>query len=274
MTKRIDFDKLIWRNEYNIGNMKIDNEHQKLFSLARMVFKQKDTKDEDLKKVVLELFKYVKVHFAHEESFMKEIKYPSLKEHKQIHQDLLIKLKEVVTNFNDLEVIDIKQNLFDFLEKYFITHIIVEDKKLNLWQTDLNQLRKSFGWKDLYTVGNKIIDEEHKQLFDIAKEAFLEVEDKNRKDKIKTILTDLYDYMFTHFKHEEEYMKSIDYPLYEEHLSLHRDIISTLNDFVKKLPNFNTELFEKELARLIDIVLVQHIIQEDRKITNYQSKDK
>lgn len=28
----------------------------------------------------------------------------------------------------------------------------------------------------------------------------------------------------------------------------------------------NIELFEKELACLIDITLVQHIIQEDRKI--------
>ncbi len=35
MEQTDNHDKFIWRSEYNINNFKIDNEHQKLFSIAR-----------------------------------------------------------------------------------------------------------------------------------------------------------------------------------------------------------------------------------------------
>ena len=61
-------------------------------------------------------------------------------------------------------------------------------------------------------------------------------------------------------------MQEINYPAIEEHKVLHHNIIEKINTFVKKLPTMNESLFEKELAKIIDIALVHHIIQEDRKI--------
>ena len=75
--------------------------------------------------------------------------------------------------------------------------------------------------------------------------------------------------MKTHFENEEKYMRDIDYPKYEEHKELHNNIISCLNDFIRHIHNFKLEDFEKELAKVIDITLLQHIILEDRKITKY-----
>ena len=62
-------------------------------------------------------------------------------------------------------------------------------------------------------------------LFDITKKAFTEVETR-KTAKIKDILTRLYDYMKTHFKHEEEYIQQINYPAFKEHKKLHSEIIS------------------------------------------------
>jgi hemerythrin len=45
-----------------------------------------------------------------------------------------------------------------------------------------------------------------------------------------------------------------------------------MNKFIVKLPNMDVETFEKELAALIDIWLLQHIITEDRKITSSVKK--
>ena len=42
-----------------------------------------------------------------------------------------------------------------------------------------------------------------------------------------------------------------------------------INEFVKKLPNSNENLFEKELAKLIDTLLISHVVFEDRKIINW-----
>lgn len=273
MADTLNINKIIWKSEYNIGNLKLDNEHQQLFLLARKALclidnKNKDTPQE-LKKIIKDLYGYVKTHFKNEEIYMDKIKYPHLQEHQLIHEDMLHKLNQLIQKLNTLELHIIEQQLFGFIEEYFIKHIILEDKKIHLWNTPLQSLRKSFGWKEIYSVGNDRIDDEHKKLFDIAQEAFSIVDNSKRNYKIKEILTNLYNYMQIHFEHEEDYMQEIDYPKQEEHKQLHQKIANNINNLVKRLPSLNVELFEKELAQLIDIALVQHIIQEDRKIIEY-----
>ena len=98
-------------------------------------------------------------------------------------------------------------------------------------------------------------------------QVIIENQPVKRNAKMKEVLTSLYGYMKTHFKHEEKFMQEINYPLFEEHKELHHNIIEKINTFVKKLPTMDENIFEKELAKIIDIALVHHIIQEDRKIT-------
>ena len=275
MTPNFSIDKLVWKSEYNIGNLQLDNEHQKLFYVAKKTLNISEISDDKkkklkLKEIVTELFEYVSSHFINEQKFMQRIKYPELPRHKELHKNMLSTLKELLSQLNNLEINEVEEKLCEFIEEYFVKHIILEDKKIHLWQLPLEELRKNFGWKNIYSVNNMKIDQEHKQLFDIAKEAFESVEDKNRNEKIKTILTDLYEYMKTHFHDEEIYMEEVNYPYIEEHKKLHKEIISQLNKFVKTAPSIEPELFEKELAIMIDIALVQHIIQEDRKIITWQ----
>lgn len=270
---------ILWRSEYNISNFKIDTEHQKLFSIAREAIQISKLEKEDeikdkLKDIISKLFKYVNIHFSNEEKFMEQISYPELPEHKVLHKNMINMLTSLISNLNSLKLKEIEKALSNFIEEYFIRHIVLEDKKIQLWNTDLDDLKKNFGWKDIYSVGNANIDAEHKVLFDIAQEAFLEVEPSLKTKKLKEILTRLYTYMKTHFKHEEEYMKEIGYPHLKEHQMLHEDIINTINNFVKTLPTLNEDIFEKELAKIIDIALVHHIIQEDRKIIAWKADNK
>lgn len=280
MQGSLDNISITWKSEYNIHNLKIDREHQELFSIAREALNTSKLKNDTerlvkLKKLVKKLFDYVGTHFSNEQKHMKDIGYPDLEEHIKLHKNMLTMLTNLVHDLNSMEIEKIQQALFNFIEEYFVRHIILEDKKIQLWSTNLEDLKRNFGWKSIYSVNNSKIDEEHKKLFDIAQEAFTEVEPHLKSAKIKDILTRLYDYMKTHFSHEEKYMQEIDYPLLKEHKILHAEIIAKINDFVKKLPTLNEDLFEKELAKIIDISLVYHIVQEDRKIINWlKSKNK
>ena len=271
MDNYINSNAIIWKSEYNISNFKIDKEHQKLFTIAREamnISKLKDDKEvkNKLKEIITKLFEYVGTHFSNEQKYMEEIDYPELENHKILHKNMLNMLTNLISELNKLELEDIEKLLFNFIEEYFIRHIVLEDKKIQLWSTSLEDLKKNFGWKEIYSVGNVEIDREHKQLFDIAQDAFIQVEEKQRNAKIKEVLTELYTYMKTHFKHEEKFMQEINYPLIQEHKVLHHNIIEKINTFVKQLPTMDESLFEKELAKIIDIALVHHIIQEDRKI--------
>ena len=270
-----NIENLIWKSEYNIGNLKIDQEHQKLFAIARKtlsVIKLNNDEQEigKIKELITELFTYVGTHFSNEQKYMKEVKYPELENHILLHKNLLDMLTNLISKLNSMNLKEIEQSLYSFIEEYFIRHIILEDKKINLWNCSLEDLKSHSGWKDIYSVNNEIIDKEHKELFNIAQEAFAYVEEKDKTKKIKKIVTDLYDYMKTHFSHEEKFMQDINYPKSEEHKKLHREIILKINEFVKQLPTMNISDFEKELAKIIDISLVHHIIQEDRKIIAWE----
>lgn len=271
MNSYLNSNTIIWKSEYNISNFKIDKEHQKLFTIAREAMNVSKLKDDEevktkLKEIITKLFDYVGTHFSNEQKYMEEIDYPELANHKILHKNMLDMLTTLISELNKLELEDIEKLLFNFIEEYFIRHIVLEDKKIQLWSTSLEDLKKNFGWKEIYSVGNVEIDREHKQLFDIAQDAFIQVEEKQRNAKIKEVLTELYTYMKTHFKHEEKFMQEINYPLIQEHKVLHHNIIEKINTFVKQLPTMDESLFEKELAKIIDIALVHHIIQEDRKI--------
>ena len=271
----IQLNTITWKSEYNINNFKIDKEHQQLFTIAREALSISKLKNDSeirtkLKEIISKLFKYVNIHFVDEQKYMEEIAYPELDEHKFLHKNMLNMLTKLIADLNTMELKTIEVSLFNFIEEYFIRHIVLEDKKIQLWNTNLEDLKKSFGWKEIYSVNNPYIDKEHKKLFEIAQEAFVEVEPSMKNKKIKEVLSELYTYMKTHFEHEEEYMKELNYPKIEEHKKLHHDIIDTINNFVRQLPSLNENVFEKELAKIIDITLVHHIIQEDRKIITWE----
>ena len=68
--------------------------------------------------------------------------------------------------------------------------------------------------KPEYYIGIDMIDEEHKQLFKYADDAYELLHDENTPDKydrIDMILEDLRDYTAKHFNDEEQYMESINY---------------------------------------------------------------
>jgi len=125
-------------------------------------------------------------------------------------------------------------------------------------------------WNDSYSLGNLKIDKEHKELFTIAKQAFLAVPSDKKVEKIKTVLAELTHYTKTHFKDEEKFMKNIGYPGLGDQQRLHHEIIDSMHYFAKKLPKMRIIEIEKELAHSIELWFIHHIVYEDKKIAQWQ----
>lgn len=132
-------------------------------------------------------------------------------------------------------------------------------------------------WKSEYNIHNFKLDKEHQELFNIARDAFhiSKIKDNEQEisTKLKEIISKLFDYIKTHFVHEEDYMKKINYPYLEKHKKSHKYIMESINDFVKNLSNFDENLFEKELVKIIDITFIYHILKEDKKITIWEKNN-
>jgi hemerythrin len=124
-------------------------------------------------------------------------------------------------------------------------------------------------WSNRYSLHIDEIDEQHQHLFELANRVFRLSEDNDKHD-VKELLSEFSDYMKTHFKDEEAYMESIGFPELEYHKKLHQNIIDTLASIVKDVSSV-MEL-KSRMKTVAKQVLVEHIVDADMKIKEYQDQ--
>ncbi|WP_456067827.1 bacteriohemerythrin [Eshraghiella crossota] len=125
--------------------------------------------------------------------------------------------------------------------------------------------------KPEYYIGIEMIDEEHKQLFKYADEAYELLNDEftpDKYDKIEAILVKLRDYTEKHFTDEENYMESINYKKLFTQKIQHQEFISKLDEFID-LHKSETEDQDKQIMDILEYLtewLVNHILYVDGQI--------
>lgn len=122
--------------------------------------------------------------------------------------------------------------------------------------------------KDYHT-GIDFIDEEHAKLFEIANRAYDLLTNQfvtDKYDAIVAVLEELRDYTKYHFNHEEEYMKSINYPKRFSQLHQHTQFISKLDSYNLKEIDVNQQEGLLEILDFLALWLQSHIKGMDKKI--------
>ena len=122
-------------------------------------------------------------------------------------------------------------------------------------------------WTNDLSVGVSSIDAQHQQLFKMADELFEAGKNGKSKEKIGDLLGFLDRYTKQHFKDEEAYMKSINYPGLAEQEKAHQA-------FINELTKLKAE-FDKSGGNIAVIIganqmvvdwLTKHISGMDKKI--------
>jgi len=123
-----------------------------------------------------------------------------------------------------------------------------------------------FAWNSKYSIGNAQIDAEHQRLLELANEIATFAGSGEKLERIKGAIVALYDYVKTHFQHEEEYMVQLGYAQYEEHKKLHEEIIAEMNDIMKHSGNLDALVYK--FKRLMNSWVLEHIQTEDSRIAS------
>lgn len=126
--------------------------------------------------------------------------------------------------------------------------------------------------KPEYYIGIDMIDEEHKQLFQYADEAYELLHNDMIPDKfdaIHDVLMNLRNYTVKHFSDEEEYMESIHYKKLFTQKIQHQEFINKLDEFME---NHNEEVVDqnKQIEDILEYLtnwLINHILYVDGQIT-------
>lgn len=123
-----------------------------------------------------------------------------------------------------------------------------------------------FVWQDDYLLGNKLVDQQHKQLFDLANQL---VKSSRKEDLIDNAMR-LYKHVREHFQAEESFMKDHGYPDYQQHVLTHNLMLDKLVHVSDKI---RTDEWQQQEVRLFMREWIGHILDEDSAINSYfQSK--
>ncbi len=119
-------------------------------------------------------------------------------------------------------------------------------------------------WKEEYSVGNEMLDNQHKKIFALINKLYEAFMNKTEKIDGEKIMLELVDYSKTHFGQEEQLFKQYKYAQAEEHIKQHKIFIQTLHDITKNNMG-NEKIFSIKITGFLQKWLVDHILQEDKK---------
>ncbi|WP_313345175.1 hemerythrin family protein [Sedimentibacter sp.] len=128
-------------------------------------------------------------------------------------------------------------------------------------------------WSKNLEVGVELIDSQHKNWFDKADQLFEAGKSGKSKEYIIQMFDFLDDYTKTHFRDEEKYMQSINYPELNSQKQMHEAFIKKLAELRKQYADVgaNINVIISANQFILDW-LTKHISSADKKIGEYAKK--
>lgn len=125
-------------------------------------------------------------------------------------------------------------------------------------------------WKEDYLIGVDVIDEQHKELFRIAEEAFKLLQNDfyiDKYDQIVNLIEQLKNYAAFHFKTEENYMEKIGYKRLLSQKVQHNDFIEKINQIDLEAIDGNQDQYLLSIIEFAVDWIDQHILKADKMIS-------
>ncbi|MBU0664085.1 MAG: bacteriohemerythrin [Proteobacteria bacterium] len=122
-------------------------------------------------------------------------------------------------------------------------------------------------WDDSYSVNNAEIDAQHQKWIEIHNKLDYILLKGNNAEVSKAAadtLQAMQEYVNSHFRAEEQYMKEINYPDLVVHKRLHTDFDDYLYSYQRKVRSGELVL-NSELMSILKEWLLNHILHEDQK---------
>ncbi len=130
-----------WNDEkMNLGIDLIDKQHKELLNLINNIMYsiENNNQIEDIEKIVEKVLDYAKYHFRTEENLFTKYNLDTddINRHKKEHKDFVDKAKNIYSDLNNDKSIknnygiEILTDLYNYLTRWLVHHIINEDKKI------------------------------------------------------------------------------------------------------------------------------------------------
>ncbi len=123
-------------------------------------------------------------------------------------------------------------------------------------------------WKDLYSVGDTMVDAQHKQLIGYMNE-FHAANAAGQQAGAQRALKSLVTFTVKHFGEEEALMQKQGYPDFAGHKKQHENLLQLVKKLVGQYQEDPSDKSAVALANFLKNWLVNHILGVDKKYTPY-----
>ena len=145
-------------------------------------------------------------------------------------------------------------------------------KKIFIFVIDLNVKQMNIPhWNNKYNTGIEEIDYQHRYFLELINRFNTRVNNGLDEPMVHRHLTELLKYAQFHFYSEENLMMLNQFPLIEEHVELHLDLIDKLSVML-----MNFEIGRASLSEILEFLIewfIDHTVKEDTKLAAYIRPD-
>jgi len=125
-------------------------------------------------------------------------------------------------------------------------------------------------WDSKYSVGIRIVDEQHQKLIDIINSLYDAMKEGKAKNILGKLLTELISYTEYHFKTEEGFFKKHNYPEAASHKAEHDELRKEVVGLKEKFDN-DEIVVSVEVLYFLKGWLANHILGADKKYSPFLS---
>lgn len=255
-----------------IGNDEIDDEHRQLFEIATTAYeltKKPEVDISEIKGLLFALKKYAEIHFEHEEEYMEQLEDPELPLQRLAHKTFKKKIEsyplEKMEGESGKEVL---REILEYLSRWLYFHTMGSDMLIGKIRPVAGD-NKGYVFLKEYRVGIPLLDRQHETLFRLLKELDRLVNATYLSDKYGKVAEALEEFkvqITTHFRDEENYMKSIGYKDLAEEQRSHRAFLNQVAEIGTDELCSSQQTYLAEMVEYFRDWLIYHIQKEDKKI--------
>jgi len=128
-----------------------------------------------------------------------------------------------------------------------------------------------FVWDDIFSVGNELIDSQHKRLFDIGNRFHAALERRAPRIELMELFNELVEYTGKHFADEEQLMRDCRYADYDRHKTNHEKLVKQVLAYKHRLEGSEPEA-ERYAIDFIKTWLTCHVLGMDRNYSDCVAK--
>lgn len=128
-----------WKSHYQIGDTKVDAQHQRLFELANQIVKASG--QGEITRLIMLFYQHVREHFQTEEALMKQTGFPDYPTHRDSHNLMLDKLIDISKTIQRREWDS--HDIQNFVSEWILSHILSEDMELGEFLKQYRQAETS-----------------------------------------------------------------------------------------------------------------------------------